>query len=108
MWKVEVKENVSKFLKKQSRDVRERFDKIVFEKFKDKPYPKAKKHILEVNKQGDYLCEFAINKFRFYYEIRAGVVVIEEVEYLGKVTVLEGHGNHKSGNKNYSHPQKSF
>ena len=110
MFKVSVEDKVIKFLKKlNNKEITQRFDKIVDETFKINPFPKDKKHILDINSQGNYLCELSIDKFRFYYEIITGVVIINEIEYLGKVEILEGHSNHKSGNsKNYPNQQKTI
>jgi mRNA-degrading endonuclease RelE of RelBE toxin-antitoxin system len=107
MWKVEVKENVRKKIKKYDNSVQKRFYKTV-EKFRRQPLPKEKKHFLVV-KDGQYLCELAIDKFRFYYEVRTGLVIINKVEYLGKVVVLRVSGSHKAGSKShYGRQQKEI
>jgi mRNA-degrading endonuclease RelE of RelBE toxin-antitoxin system len=109
MWKVIVEKKVIKFLEKlKNKEINKRFNKIVNERLKKTPYPKDKKYILNI-KGDSYLCELVIDKFRFYYEIKQEIIVINEIEYLGKVRVLEGHTNQKSGNKqNYPNQRRTI
>lgn len=60
--------------------------------------PRKKKHILEMT-GNSLLCEYPIDELRFYYTIENQFVVIENIEYGGKVEVLKGYSNHKSGDK---------
>ncbi len=107
MWKVKVKEGVWKFLKNnKDANLKKRFKKEL-EILRKNPIPPNRKHVLE-HENRNLLCEFAIDKFRFYYEIKTGEIVINNVVYLGKVTVLEGHSNQKSGNKNYPNQQRTI
>jgi hypothetical protein len=55
------------------------------------------------------LCEGAVDKLRFYYTIENKFIVIEDIKYRGSVEILEGHSNHKSGNrKNWSNQRKDI
>lgn len=46
---------------------------------------------------------------RFYYEIRHGIIWINEVEYAGEVKVISGNKNHKSGNsQNYPNQNRDI
>ncbi len=62
------------------------------------PVPKKKKHILSTNKN-KFLCELCVDKLRFYYVLIGGRILIDDVEYLGKIDVEKAFSNHKSGNK---------
>jgi hypothetical protein len=62
------------------------------------PIPRKNQHILD-RAGSSLLCEYSIEELRFYYTIENQFVVIENIEYKGIVEVLEGHANHKSGNK---------
>ena len=105
VWKIEVKENIRKFLKKlKNEEINKRFEFVV-ESFKMNPLPKEKKHILDV-RNGIYLCEFGIDKYRFYYEIHSGKIIIDKLEFDGKVIIDYSSKSHKSGSKkNYSRQQ---
>ena len=54
------------------------------------------------------LCELSVEKLRVYYTIENQFVVIEEIEYAGVVTILDGKHNHKSGDKHYPNQQKDI
>jgi len=45
------------------------------------------------------LCEFGVDKLRFYYEVSQGIIWINSVGYFGEVKIIKGAKNHKSGNK---------
>ena len=107
VWIVEIRENVEKSLNKlRNKKISERFDKII-EGFKEDPLPKHKKHILDVIK-GVYLCEFRIDKYRFYYEIRSGKIIINNIEVKGKVIINHTSNSHKSGDKKNYPRQRNF
>ena len=101
---IQIEKKVQKFLKKLDKKIRDCSVQAI-ENLGTRPIPKNKKHILAT--KGDaMLCELGVDKIRFYYEIKYGIIFIEEVEYLGRVRVLEGKRNHKSGNKSFPNQKK--
>ena len=70
------------------------------------PIPRKKEHVLDV-KEHRLLCELSVDKIRFYYEVSQERIIVNEVNYKGKVLVGYGKNNHKFGNKkNWSNQQK--
>ena len=94
-WKVIIEDNVNKFLKNlKNKVVNKKFDDTI-QNFKINPYPRDKNCILDINKN-KYLCEFKINNLRFYYEIHTDMIIINSIEYKGKVSINYAK-KHKSG-----------
>jgi len=102
---LEIEEKVRKFIKKLDKNIQLRVNKVIFNLVKN-PFPREGKHILD-SKGNKLLCELSIDKLRFYYIIEEGRILINDVEYLGKIKINHGFTNHKSGNKNYPN-QKRF
>jgi len=97
MYKIKYEDNARKFIKKLDFSVKTR----VIEKIKKlelDPFPRQKKHILETV-GSSLLCELSIDKLRIYYTVEDRFIVIEDIEYGGIVTLIEGKNSHKSGNK---------
>ncbi|MCA9496423.1 MAG: hypothetical protein KC589_05760 [Nanoarchaeota archaeon] len=104
-YKVIIKVKVEKFISKLDKNLQVRSVKEI-EKLALNPVPRNKNHIL-ATKGNAFLCEFGVDKIRFYYEVKHGIIYVEDVKYLELVEVLEESSNHKSGNsKNYPNQQK--
>ena len=96
-YNVEVSDSARKFIKNVDGSLIKRVEKFI-SNLESNPIPKNRKHILETHGPS-MLCEGSVDKLRFYYTIEDKFVVIEEIKYRGSVEVIEGHSNHKSGNK---------
>ena len=105
-YKVELSTSTKKFIKKLDGSYKEKVIKFL-EYLEKRPIPLKKKHILELA-GSSMLCEYPLDKLRFYYTIENQFVVIENIKYSGLVEVLKGYSNHKSGNKNYPNQQKDI
>ena len=106
-YKVKFSKSSEKFISKLDGSIKQRIPKMITF-LENSPVPKNKKHILDTS-GSSFLCEYPLEELRFYYTIENQFVVIEDIEYLGKVEILEGHSNHKSGDsKNYSNQQKTI
>jgi mRNA-degrading endonuclease RelE of RelBE toxin-antitoxin system len=104
-YNVRVKKKVEKFISKLDKKVQRRSVRAI-ENLVSFPIPENKKHIL-ATKGNALLCELSVDKIRFYYEVKQGIIFIEDFKYVGVVEVLEGKRNHKSGNnQNYPNQQK--
>ncbi len=101
---LDIKKEVIKFLNKLDNKIQTRCIKELY-KLAIKPIPSDKKHVLDI-KNHKILCEIGVDKIRFYYQIHQERVIIDKVEYIGKVIVEHGKSNHKSGNSNYPNQQK--
>ena len=107
MYKIKYEKKAKKFLKNLDFSIKSRIDNEL-EKLKYKPFPRNKKHILD-SSQISILCELSVDNLRIYYTIEDGFIVIEEVEYEGIVTLIEGQNSHKSGNKqNYPNQRRDI
>ena len=62
------------------------------------PIPRKKEHVLDV-KDHKMLCELSVDKIRFYYQLEQTRIIIDKVEYDGRVVIEHGKSSHKSGNK---------
>ena len=102
---LDIKKEVWKFLSKLNNKIQERCIKEI-NKLAITPIPKRKEHVLDI-KNHKMLCELAVDKIRFYYQIEQEKITIDKVEYLGKVIVEHGKNNHKSGNKQ-NNPNQQF
>jgi mRNA-degrading endonuclease RelE of RelBE toxin-antitoxin system len=96
-YRVVVEKKVDKFISKLDKEQNIRVLKKLVN-LEDNPIPKDKKHIIDT-KGAALLCEFTVDKLRFYYEISNGIIWINEVQFAGEVKVISGYANHKSGNK---------
>ena len=106
-YKVKFSKSAEKFISKLDGSIKQRIPKMI-DFLENSPVPNNKKHILDTSRSS-FLCEYPLEELRFYYTIENQFVVIEDIEYLGKVEILEGHSNHKSGNsKNYPNQQKTI
>jgi hypothetical protein len=55
------------------------------------------------------LCEFGIDKVRFYYLLFRNQIIINNVEYLGNIDIFKVSNSHKAGSKNhYGRQQKDI
>ena len=107
VWKIDIKENVFKFLKSNKNlELKKRFDRKI-EDLKINPFPRKNKHILEIHNR-NFLCEFGIGSYRFYYEIITGKIIINKFEYTGKVDINYAHSSHKSGSFGKWNRQQKF
>lgn len=95
MYKLKIEKRAAKFLEKVDASARRDIDRKI-EALAENPFPQNKKHIL-ASSGASLLCELSYKKWRLYYTIENCFVVIEDIEYDGTVSILEGHGNHKSG-----------
>jgi len=106
-YKVKISNSAQKFISKLDGRYKVKVSKFI-EKLKRDPLPRNNKHILDTS-GSSMLCEFSLEKLRFYYTIENQFIVIENIEYQGFVEVLEGHSNHKSGNKkNYPNQRNTI
>jgi len=106
-FKVKISTSAEKFISKVDGSLKSQI--VIFIDFLESdPVPKKKKHILDTT-SNCFLCEYPIDKLRFYYTIENQFVVIEDIEYDGKVEVLKGYSNHKSGDsQNYPNQRRDI
>lgn len=97
MFFIKYEEKAKKFIQKLDFSIKKRVIKRIKELEMD-PFPRNKQHILETA-GSSLLCELAIDKLRIYYTVEDRFIVIENIEYEGVVTLVEGSSNHKSGSK---------
>ncbi len=62
------------------------------------PIPKESNHILDVIKN-NFLCELCFKKWRIYYIFSNKKIIIDNIIYEGKISILKGEKNHKAGTK---------
>ena len=106
-FKVKISSSARKFISKLDGKYKQKIKKFI-EFLEKSPIPKKNKHILDIS-GSSMLCEYSIDKLRFYYTIENQFVVIEDIEYKGIFEILEGHSNHKSGNrKNFPNQRKDI
>ena len=105
-YKIKLEKKASQFISKLDVQEKERV-KTAIDNLKESPFPRNKKHILSLN-GSSMLCELAVSKLRIYYTIENQFVVVENIEYKGIITILEGKRNHKSGNKKNPNQQKDI
>jgi hypothetical protein len=104
---VNVEDKVKYFLKKFDEKFKRRFSKKIIE-LEIQPIPKSKKHVLDI-KNHRMLCEFGIDKIRFYYTIYRNKIIINDCEYLGNVNVEKVFKSHKAGSYgHYGRQQKDI
>ncbi len=107
MYKIKYENKAKKFIKKLDFFIKNK----VISKIKQleiDPFPHQKKHIIETI-GSSLLCELSIDKLRIYYTVEDRFIVIEEIEYKGIITLIEGRNNHKSGNKqNYPNQRRDI
>ena len=96
-YKVKISTSAKKFIKKLDNSYKKKISKMI-DDLSSAPVPRKNKHILD-RTGASLLCEYPIEELRFYYTIENQFVVIEDIEYSGIVDIIEGHSNHKSGNK---------
>jgi mRNA-degrading endonuclease RelE of RelBE toxin-antitoxin system len=96
---LEIRSKVLKIIKKLDSEIKKLCFKKIYALAKN-PVPKSKKHILAV-KKNSFLCELAIDKIRFYYEIKQGQIIIDNCIYLGRVDVKNVSKSHKAGSKGH-------
>ena len=105
MYRLKIEKRVIKFLKKLDFSIRKDIDKKI-RVLEEDPFPRDKKHIL-ASSGASLLCELSHQKWRIYYTIENCFVVIEDIEYDGTVSIIEGYNNHKSG-KGYPNQRKDI
>jgi len=106
-FKIKVSNSAEKFISKLDGTFKKKVVKFI-ESLENNPVPRNKKHILDMT-GNSFLCEYVIDELRFYYTIENQFVVIEEIEYCGKVEILKGYSNHKSGNsQNFPNQRKDI
>ncbi|MFT4326673.1 MAG: hypothetical protein ACMXYK_04180 [Candidatus Woesearchaeota archaeon] len=105
-YKIKLEKKAKKFIHKLDEQQKNLVTKSI-DKLAEAPFPKNKSHILKLA-GSSMLCELAIKKIRVYYTIENQFVVIEEIEYDGIVTILDGKHNHKTGNSSFPNQQKDI
>lgn len=106
VYKVKISNSAEKFISKLDGSYKKKIVNFI-EYLENNPVPKNKKHILDVS-GNSFLCEYSLDKLRFYYTIENLFIVIEDIEYDGEIEVLKGFSNHKSGNKNYPNQKRDI
>ena len=107
MYKLKYEKKAEKFIKNLDFSIKKRVIKNI-KSLQYYPYPRDKKHILETI-GSTILCELSVDKLRVYYTVEDRFIVIEDIEYDGIISVLEGHSNHKSGSKkNFSNQRRDI
>lgn len=103
-YKIKLEKKARRFISKLDSQIKKKVITKI-NSLEQSPFPKNKSHILDLA-GNSMLCELSIEKIRVYYTIENQFVVIENIEYDGVVSVLDGKLNHKSGNKSYPNQKK--